>query len=91
MENLLDVKFLSVNETFFEGKAQAVASENNKGPFSILPGHAQFISLIDGKPIKIIDQDGKEHDFNDKISYVLYSAGNQVIIFSTKSTLKVGT
>ena len=32
--------------TLFEGKAEAVSSFNEKGPFDILPLHANFISLI---------------------------------------------
>lgn len=30
----------------FEGKAEAISSENRVGEFDILPGHANFISLI---------------------------------------------
>lgn len=30
----------------FEGEAKAVSSQNEKGVFDILPGHAHFISTI---------------------------------------------
>lgn len=30
----------------FEGQAEAVSSVNDKGPFDVLPLHANFISLI---------------------------------------------
>jgi len=49
-----DKKFLEVKlfwlpiikEVFYQGKAEAVGSQNALGDFSILPGHANFITLI---------------------------------------------
>ncbi len=34
------------NNLLFEGQVDAVSSFNDKGPFDILPQHANFISLI---------------------------------------------
>lgn len=46
--NLLAVKVMSSAEVLFDGPAWSVASENELGPFSIIPGHAGFIALING-------------------------------------------
>lgn len=48
-------------ELYFEGPAKAVSASNKVGPFDILPGHADFFSMllpgdiiiepVDGEPI----------------------------------------
>ena len=42
----LEVVIRDRNGLIFGGKAEAVSSVNDKGPFDILPLHANFISLI---------------------------------------------
>ncbi|HEX67694.1 MAG TPA: hypothetical protein ENG13_01340, partial [bacterium] len=48
-KDLLEVKIFCsslLKEIPFEGKAEAVSSQNKLGKFDILPGHANFITLI---------------------------------------------
>ncbi len=48
-KKLLEVKLFwlpIIKEVFYRGKAEAVGSQNALGDFSILPGHANFITLI---------------------------------------------
>ena len=65
---ILTSEFLSVvirdrNNLLFQGHADSVSSFNAKGPFDVLPQHANFISIIQkavilhlkGKPDKRID------------------------------------
>lgn len=33
-------------EVYFEGKAKVVSGSNKVGPFDILPGHADFFSML---------------------------------------------
>lgn len=40
------LRIRSRKEVIFDGKALSVSSVNDKGPFDILPQHANFISLI---------------------------------------------
>ena len=88
MEALLSVKFLSPLKTYFNGKARYVASQNVSGPFSIFPGHAQFITLIDKFPLSIVDETGRPLVFSDENTLVLYSAADRVVIFSKSQQLK---
>lgn len=48
-ENSLSVKIFwkpEAEQKNFEGKAEAVSSQNQLGKFDILPGHANFITFI---------------------------------------------
>lgn len=48
-KDLLEVKIFwlpIVKEVFYQGKAEAVSSQNRLGKFDILPGHTNFITLI---------------------------------------------
>lgn len=57
----LYVTIVSATENVFEGKVWAVASTNKVGPFSIVPGHAGFISLIEEKvELSENDKDNKK-------------------------------
>jgi len=40
-------------EVYFEGMAKVVSAVNNVGQFDILPGHADFFSLINEGDVKI--------------------------------------
>lgn len=47
--DFLEVKVFwspTINQPSFEEKVEAVSSKNRLGDFDILPGHANFISLI---------------------------------------------
>lgn len=41
-----DLQLLSPRETIYDGLVKAIESVNESGPFSILSGHLNFISLI---------------------------------------------
>ena len=43
---ILSVSVRDRSGILFEGEAEAVSSVNEKGPFDILPLHANFISII---------------------------------------------
>lgn len=53
MTDILTVTINSPKEHVWEGKAFTVSSVNSQGPFDILPQHANFITLIEDKPIVI--------------------------------------
>lgn len=50
-QNVLKVKILSPTQTIFDGEAVSVSSVNTDGKFDILPFHANFITLVQKKPI----------------------------------------
>lgn len=67
------------NKEKFQGEAKAVSSENKVGEFDILPGHANFITLIfNSITIETIDQGEQTYEFKRG---VLEIANNKVEIF----------
>lgn len=58
----IKVKIQSREKILYEGPAYAVASENDKGVFSVLPYHANFITLIKTN-IKVKTLNGEETSF----------------------------
>lgn len=49
-------------EVYYEGEARAVSAINKVGPFDILPGHADFFSMLSPGEI-IIETDGDPVSF----------------------------
>lgn len=49
----LHVRILSPQKLLLDTQASSVTSVNVSGKFDVLPLHANFISLIEGKPIEI--------------------------------------
>ena len=54
-------------EVYFEGEASALSASNKVGPFDILPGHADFFSMLtacevivqtEGEPVTFQVRDG---------------------------------
>lgn len=75
---LLSVKIQTPRSVIYEGQAQAVASEDSRGPFSIVPEHANFLAVVSNTPILLIKEDGSKlsipvsqaiiHNLKDKVS-----------------------
>lgn len=53
MKNILTVAINSPEKVIWEGRALSVTSTNSKGVFDVLPHHANFITIIENKPILI--------------------------------------
>lgn len=50
----LEVKLYSQFHVYFEGGAESVTALNKTGPFDILPGHANFFTLLTEGKVKIM-------------------------------------
>lgn len=57
---LMDVKVSSPFVTYFEDVAFSISAENPSGPFDILPGHHNFISLLTPCVMVVRDKDGTQ-------------------------------
>ena len=66
-------------ELYFEGVAQSVTATNRVGEFDVLPGHADFFSVLSSGEV-IIETDGeqKKFDINNGIVTV---RDNEVMMF----------
>lgn len=76
----LYVSISSADELIWEGEAQSVSSENQEGKFDVLPGHANFITMITGKPITIRISAAEEQKYTYK-NAVLYTLEDRVKIY----------
>lgn len=72
----------------YKGESVRVTSINPKGKFDILPGHANFISLLE-KEIQIIKTDGQLIEIPIE-SALLRNKDNQVEIYLGIDTLTDG-
>ena len=64
---------------YFDGEARMVSSANKVGKFDILPGHADFFSVMTPGEV-IIDADPAEISF-DITNGILSVRGNEVLLF----------
>ncbi|OGE37325.1 hypothetical protein A3D79_00070 [Candidatus Daviesbacteria bacterium RIFCSPHIGHO2_02_FULL_39_8] len=76
-----NVKLASPSSILFEGKAESVTSTNSKGLFDILADHANFITLIENKPIIIRVADKLPLTFTFPIA-IIYTSSNRVNIYT---------
>jgi F0F1-type ATP synthase epsilon subunit len=76
----LSVKIYAPFKVYFEGSASSVSAVDATGPFDILLGHKNFMSLL--KPCVVtVRQDGKA-DFNMDIDRaVMHVRANKVTVF----------
>lgn len=76
----LQFKILTPSKTLYRGPARAVSSVNETGPFSILPGHTNFISLIRQYVVlQLPDRSSKRFSITQG---VLYCRRDQVAIYT---------
>lgn len=78
--NSLIVSINNPDETIWEGPAESVSSENSSGPFDILPQHANFLTIVENKPLIVRTLSHKEV-FNFS-TCVIYTHDNYVSIYT---------
>jgi F-type H+-transporting ATPase subunit epsilon len=65
---------------YFEGAAQVVSASNRVGNFDILPGHADFFSVLD--PGQVIVEPGNGDPVNfDITNGIITVRNNEVMLF----------
>lgn len=49
----IDIKVYAPFKVYFEGKAHSISALNDTGPFDILPGHHNFLTMLLSGPLII--------------------------------------
>jgi hypothetical protein len=76
---LTNVKVYSPYHVYYDKDADSVSAENLTGPFDILPGHKNFMSLLTPSEIIIRSTRGEERIKSDRA--VMHVRNNNVTIF----------
>lgn len=79
MSQQLAVTVLKFEVSLYEGTAIAISSINEKGPFDVLPTHANFITLVN-KKLTIHETADKKREFEID-SGILKVINNKVTVF----------
>jgi len=66
-------------ELYFEGQAQVVSAVNKVGKFDILPGHADFFSLIN--PCDVVIETGDEQISIPTTNGIVTVRDDEVMLF----------
>jgi F0F1-type ATP synthase epsilon subunit len=82
MAQLIHVRINSPEKLIWEGEAEWVSSENDAGPFDILPLHSNFITFLEKRKIKIKNGTSGNVDEYDFDHSVMYAHSNTVYIYT---------
>jgi F0F1-type ATP synthase epsilon subunit len=78
-KNVMRVKVYSPFKVYFNEEANSISAENDTGPFDVLAGHHNFITLLN--PCELVIQTGHGEQ-RIKISRgIMHVKANQVIVF----------
>lgn len=78
-DNAMDVKVYAPFQVYFEGRATSVSATNETGPFDILPGHHNFICMLEPGSIKVA---GLKGDKTIKVHRaVMHVKADKVVVF----------
>lgn len=80
----LDTKHMHVKvhapyKVYFDGPALSISAANQTGPFDILPGHHNFMTLL--TPCVVVVRTDREEEKIQIQRGVMHVKANQVIIF----------
>lgn len=78
----LHVRIISPQQLILDTTASAVTSTNSQGPFDILPMHANFITVINDRPIIIRQQNGSKPLTYQFPLAIIYNSSNNVNIYT---------
>lgn len=80
------LQIITPTGVIFDEEVNAISAKNKQGPLSVLPAHANFISLIEGK-VEVYQ--GKEKKDFDVASGIIHVQKNSAAIFGGLSDLGV--
>lgn len=75
----LTVKAYSMRSVLYNGSAFSISAKNRLGPFDILPGHANLISILSDCQLTIETPDGNK-DFSI-VNGLIKVSSNEVSLF----------
>lgn len=88
MNQTLKLRIISPKQTIYNGPALSVSSVNSAGKFDILPAHANFITLVEGKPIVVKKDSGEIITYNFPLA-IIYTQRNIVNIYTDIQSLAI--
>jgi len=79
-EHSLRVKIYAPFHTYYDGEAESISAVNDTGPFDVLLGHKNFLSLL--SPCEIVVRRSGADDEKFKIAKgIMHVSGNKVTVF----------
>lgn len=77
---VIHVKVYSPFRTYFDGEASSLSAVNKTGPFDILPGHKNFMTLLN--PSEIVVRAPGKSDFQLQITRaVMHVKADEATVF----------
>lgn len=80
IQNLL-VTVVSPQQIIYSGEAKSVSSINSSGTFDLIPEHANFVTIIEDKPIIIRSNKDQRIEFKFPLA-IIYINDNVVKIYA---------
>ncbi|MEX1995677.1 MAG: hypothetical protein WD887_02785 [Candidatus Saccharimonadales bacterium] len=78
--SLMQVKVYAPTRVYFDAKAASLSAANETGPFDILPGHKNFMTLL--SPCNLTVRVPQRLDFNLPIDRgVMHVKANRITVF----------
>ncbi|MDO8516243.1 MAG: F0F1 ATP synthase subunit epsilon [bacterium] len=68
----------SIKGTIFEGEAKSLNCKTASGEITILDHHRPFITILQNKPVKLVDVSGEEKYFPVASGFLEVQSGNAV-------------
>ncbi len=81
MANTIHLKISTPFEIIYEGDVESVSAANSQGKFDVLDQHANFITLVENKPITIRVKGSPPKELNFPLA-ILYAHENMVNIYT---------
>ncbi len=75
----MHVKVYAPFRVYFDGEAESISAENDTGPFDILAGHHNFITLL--SPCEIIVRKGETEEKVNINRGIMHVKKDEVVVF----------
>ena len=76
----LHVKIYSPFNTYYDGDADSISAENDTGPFDVLLGHKNFLTLLNPCEI-VVRRSGQEEEKISLTRGLMHVRQDQVVVF----------
>jgi len=83
-EGFFHCKVYSPYKTYFDGNVRSISAENDTGPFDILAGHHNFLTLLRPCEIRILGIENAPEDREELIKIsraIMQATAKEVVVF----------
>lgn len=85
---MINVKFMAPDKVLYQGEADHLVARSTLGEYAIYKDHIAIVTTLDISKVKIVDLEGKDHEFTVSGGYLYFENNTATILTKAGENLE---